>query len=153
MSAMTPVRFEVRQRFDAPPRLVWDELIDWKGHEAWIPATRVEIDPGDPTAIGATFTAVTGYGPLALVDRMRVTTLAWDDATDSGECEVEKLGPVLRGRAGFTVGPQQSGAEMVWIEDVTVPYAPRFLAPVIAKVGAAGFRFGMRRLAKRLAAR
>ena len=67
------VRFEVRTSFDAPPRRVWDELIDWKGHEAWIPATRVDVPDGDATAVGAEFTAFTGYGPLTLEDRMRGT--------------------------------------------------------------------------------
>ena len=63
---MAAVRFEVRHSFTAPARVVWDELIDWKGHEAWIPATKVEIHTdGDPTAVGAEFTATTGYGPLA----------------------------------------------------------------------------------------
>lgn len=144
------VRFEVRYEFDAPARALWDELVDWKGHEAWIPATKVDVDDGDPTAVGATFTAVTGYRPLALVDRMRVTRCAWDESSSSGECEVEKLGPVLRGRAGFTVEADGDDSVMVWLEDVTVPYAPQLLAPVIGRLGAAGFRLGMRKLAKLL---
>lgn len=145
---MAAVRFEVRSSFDAPPRRVWDEMIDWKGHERWIPATRVEIDPGDPTAVGATFTAFTGYGPLTLEDRMRVERCAWDDAASTGDCEVEKLGPVLRGRAGFTVKPEGGGSVVVWLEDVTVPYVPGFASPLVAKAGALGFRLGMRKLAK-----
>ena len=142
------VRFEVRTSFDAPPRRVWDEMIDWKGHEAWIPATRVAVSEGDTTAVGAEFTAFTGYRPLVLEDRMRVTRCRWDDTTSTGDCEVEKLGPVLRGRAGFTVKPEGAGCAVVWIEDVTVPYAPGFTARVVAKLGSAGFKLGMRKLAK-----
>jgi carbon monoxide dehydrogenase subunit G len=149
IGCMATVRFEVRTSFDADPRRVWDEMIDWKGHEAWIPATRVHVDGEDPTAIGATFTAWTGIGPLSLEDRMRVTRCEWAD--DRGDCEVEKLGPVLRGRAGFTVKPEGHGCVVVWVEDVTVPYLPRALAPVLARLGAAGFRIGMRRLAKIIA--
>ena len=145
---MAAVRFEVRSSFDASSRRVWDEMIDWKGHEQWIPATRVAVDPGDPTAIGATFTAFTGLGPLALEDRMRVERCAWDDAASTGDCAVEKLGPVLRGRAGFTVKPEGAGSVVVWLEDVTVPYVPQFAAPIVAKLSAAGFRLGMRKLAK-----
>ena len=89
---MANVRFTVTQPFDAPARTVWDALIDWKGHETWIPATKVEIHTdGDPTAIGSEFTATTGYGPLALPDTMRVTRCAWDDGAGTGDCEVEKL--------------------------------------------------------------
>lgn len=149
---MAAVRFEVRTSFDAAPRRVWDAMIDWKGHEAWIPATRVDAPEGDGTAVGAEFTAFTGYGPLTLEDRMRITHCAWDATASSGECEVEKLGPVLGGRAGFVVAPEGSGSVVTWREDVTVPYVPGFAAPVVARLGAAGFRLGMRKLAKVLAA-
>jgi len=150
---MAKVAFEIVHRFDAPAQVVWDALIDWAGHADWVPMTRVAVDPGDPTAVGATFTAWTGPGPLALEDRMRVTRLDWDPVTMTGTCEVEKLGPVLKGTAGFTVAPAGTGAELRWVEDVTVPVAPQFTAPVVGKLGAAGFSFGMRRLAKSLASR
>lgn len=150
---MAAVRFEVRRSFDAGPRQVWDELIDWKGHEAWIPATRVTVPDGDATAVGAEFTAFSGYGPLTLEDRMRVVRCEWDDATRIGDCEVEKLGPVLTGRAAFTVRPEGAGSSVVWVEDVIVRRVPQFVAPVAAVGGAAGFKVAMRRLAKHLARR
>lgn len=142
------VRFEVRTSFDAAPRRVWDEMIDWKGHEAWIPATRVTVPDSDPTAVGAEFTAFTGYRPLVLEDRMRVTRCDWDDDTSTGRCEVEKLGPQLSGRAGFTVKPEGAGCVVVWLEDVQVRRVPRPASPVVARLGAVGFKLGMRRLAK-----
>lgn len=146
------MQFEVVQPFAAPARDVWDELIDWKGHEAWIPATRVEIHTdGDASVPGAEFTATTGYGPLAMPDKMRVVRCDWDDGVGEGDCEVEKLGPVLHGRAGFTVTPTNGGSEVRWIEDVTVRYLPGFLAPIARIIGAAGFRLGMRKLAKQIA--
>jgi uncharacterized protein YndB with AHSA1/START domain len=144
---MAAVTFEVVHRFDASAESVWDELIDWRGHAAWVPMTRVAIGAGDPHAVGATFTAWTGPGPLALEDRMRVTTLDWDPGTSSGRCEVDKLGPVLRGTASFTVEPVTGGSLVRWIEDVTVPVVPQLLSPVVAWIGATGFRLGMRRLA------
>ena len=142
------VRFEVRTSFDAPPRRVWDEMIDWERHAAWVPATRVEVPDGDATAVGTEFTAFTGYGPATLEDRMRITRCTWDAATSRGDCEVEKLGPVLQGRAGFTVKPEGGGCVVTWLEDVTVPHVPGFAAPVVARLSAVGFRLGMRRLAK-----
>lgn len=144
---MAHVAFEVVHRFNAPSQVVWDALIDWPGHAEWIPMTRVAVDPGDPAAVGATFTAWSGPGPLALEDRMRVTQLDWDPGARSGTCEVEKLGPVLKGTAGFSVVPSGSGTELRWVENVTVPVVPQFLAPVVSKLGSAGFSFGMRRLA------
>ena len=148
---MAAVRFEVRQPFSAPAREVWDALIDWKAHETWIPATKVEIHTeGDSTAPGSQFTATTGYGPLALPDRMTVVRCDWDDETRSGDCEVEKHGPVLLGRAGFTVTPTASGSEMVWLEDVKVRYLPGLFSPIARWIGAFGFKQGMRKLAKQL---
>jgi hypothetical protein len=145
---MAPVRFEVVRRFDAAPRRVWDELVDWPAHGAWIPATRIEGGEGDPDAVGYTFTAWTGWGPLALEDRMRVTRRDWDAATERGACDVEKLGPVLGGGAGFTVRPHGTGSELVWLEDVTVPYLPGFLSPVAAVLGRLGFGLALRSLDK-----
>lgn len=147
---MAHVRFDVRHRFAAPARTVWGELVDWEAHAEWIPMTRMDVEPGDPTAVGARFTATTGLGPLAMPDRMEVTRCDWDTSTSSGTCEVSKLGPVLRGTAGFTVTPDGTGSVVDWLEDVQVPYTPQFLAPIVAKLGAGGFKLGMRRLAKQL---
>lgn len=149
---MAAVRFEVDAQFDQPPRRVWDELTDWAGHGRWIPATRVTLGEQAPDTVGATFTAWTGWGRLALEDRMVVSRREWAEDTSSGACEVTKLGPVLAGRAGFTVGPAGTGAVLRWTEDVTVPWLPRFAAPVVTWLSAATFRHAMRRLSRLLAA-
>ncbi len=146
-----PVRFDVTTDFDAPAKRVWDAMVDWEAHGEWIPATRVEVDGDDPTAVGATFTGWTGVGPLVLEDRMRVLACEWDEASQEGRCEVEKLGPVLTGRAGFTVSATAGGSQVVWFEHVAVRHLPRVLAPIVTKLSALGFQGGMRRLAKRLA--
>ena len=143
---MAVVRFNVVVDFRSPSRDVWDELVDWKGHEAWIPATRVEVDGEDPSAVGSTFTAWTGVGRLSLEDRMRVVECVWTPGTESGRCQVEKLGPILRGHAGFSVTPISGGARVDWDENVTMARLPRLLAPVAALIGSAGFRLGMWRL-------
>lgn len=150
---MVPVRFDLSRHFDVPARELWDELVDWPAHGAWIPATKIEGETGDPTAVGYTFTAWTGFRPLALEDRMRVTRCDWDDADQVGVCEVDKLGPVLGGGAGFTVRADGAGSVLEWREDVTVPYLPSFVAPVGAFVGKLGFGLALRRLAKVLARR
>ena len=123
-------------------------MIDWPSHARWIPATRMEVDSSDYQEKGATFTGYTGFGKLALVDRMRISAIDWDEASEEGTCEVEKLGPVLQGRAGFDVTPDGDGSTVKWFEQVTVPYLPKLLAPIVSKLSALGFAFGMRRLAK-----
>jgi Polyketide cyclase / dehydrase and lipid transport len=146
---MAKVRFEVQHSFHASPARVWDEMVDWSRHGAWIPMTRVAVAPGDQHAVGATFTAWTGVGRLALEDRMRVSSFDWDDQAQRGACAVDKLGPLLIGTAAFTVeAGRDGGTDVNWKEDVGVPRLPQFLAPILAAAGAAGFRFGMRRLAR-----
>jgi hypothetical protein len=147
---MARVRFDVNREFHAPVRAVWDALVDWPSHGAWIPATTIEADPGDPTAVGYTFTGWTGVRPVALEDRMRVTRCDWDEESTVGVCAVEKIGPVLGGSAGFTVRPTATGTLLEWHEDVTVPYLPGFLAPLAELVGRLGFGLALRSFAKHL---
>lgn len=148
---MAAIDFTVTHDFAAPASVVWAEMTDWKKHESWIPATRIELDEPGSQGVDSTFTAYTGYGPVALVDRMRVSKSNWDEESLSGECQVEKLGPVLEGSAGFDVTPIGDGARVEWFERVEVAYLPRFLAPLVSKLSAQGFAFGMKRLAKVIA--
>lgn len=158
---MAKVYFTLDILFDAPAKAVWDALVDWKGHEKWIPSTFVELHgAGDPTAVGSEFTAWTGLAlgtkvgrKLALEDHMRVDALEFDESRQTGECLVTKLGSPLTGTAAFTVAPaagRRQATQMNWVEDVKVAYAPQFLAPLFAMIGKAGFQFGMRRLARQL---
>ncbi|MCH9803086.1 SRPBCC family protein [bacterium] len=147
---MAKVVFTVNHHFAADPQAVWDELADWAGHANWIPATRVEVAPGDPLAVGAEFTAWTGYGPLKLEDRMRVAAIDWQPDQQRGTCTVVKLGPVLTGTASFTVDGTAGATDLEWIEDVTVPHVPQFLAPVVARIGAAGFKLAMISLGRQM---
>lgn len=148
---MARVAFTVNHLFTATPQVVWDELVDWEGHGAWIPATRVDVAPGDPLAIGATFVAWTGYGPLTLEDRMEVAAIEWSSEQQRGECTVNKLGPVLGGTASFSVEPgPDGGAALTWIEDVHVPRVPQFLARITGVMGAGGFKLAMLSLARQI---
>jgi len=150
--------FEIEVDFDLAPQQLWESLIDWKDHEAWIPSTAVEITtPGEGTAVGDEFTAWTGPFPtttlgrkLCLQDRMVIEQLDFDPDTQSGECRVGKLGPVLVGWAGFTVVPRSDGSRAIWVEDLTVRYLPAALVPVALPFAKAGLRFSLRRLQKRL---
>ncbi len=153
MVRMARVHFELSRRFDVSARELWDELVDWPAHGAWIPATTIDGESGDPTEVGYTFTAWTGFRPVALQDRMRVTRCDWDDDQQSGACDVEKLGPILTGTAGFAVRADGSGSVLDWYEDVKVPYLPGFLSPVAALAGRVGFALALRSLAKMMSRR
>jgi len=148
---MALIEFTVVHDFETSSQVLWDAMLDWPGHGDWIPATKVVVDSGTGTEVGETFTGYTGYGPLMLEDRMRVSAIEWDDATGEGSCEVEKLGPVLTGTAGFTITGDSQRSRVEWFESVTVPYLPQVLAPVVNKVGAFGFSLAMKSLAKQLA--
>lgn len=150
---MGKIHFDVRHHFDQPAKVVWDELVDWEGHGDWIPATKMEVEPGDPTEAGREFTARSGFGPVALVDTMRVLSCDWDEAAGSGDCQVEKIGPVLFGQAGFTVTPDGDGSLVDWVEDIEMRWLPQFLAPIAGWLGAMGFKQGMKGLAKLLSKR
>ncbi len=144
---MIAVEFTVTHNFAAPPQRVWKDMLDWEGHGDWVPATRVEIDSGDPHQVGGRFTGYTGIGPLMLVDRMEVAEITWDATTSTGYCKVNKIGPVLSGTAGFTVSPHGSGSRIEWFENVTVDNAPSLLnplAPAISKIAALGFSYAMK---------
>jgi len=112
-------------------------LCDWDDHSRWVPLTRVTTHSPEE------FTAYTGIGPLSLPDRMRVVRR--DDASLS--VTIEKIGPVLRGTAGFTVRPFDGASCVVrWHETVRVPLVPRLLSGAFSVATRLLFRAALRRL-------
>jgi carbon monoxide dehydrogenase subunit G len=142
---MSTVSFQLDFPMSVSAPTVWNALSDWASHGDWIPATRSTITQGDG-GLGTEFVAISGFGPLALVDRMRVVQFDAAKLT----AEVEKLGPVLGGTAGFAVSATASGCMLEWHEHVRVPLLPRFLSPVAAAVARALFRLSLRRLSAHL---
>ena len=136
------VVFDADVTLAMPVERVWEELLDWGDHGRWIPMTRVDVDPTDPNR----FIAWSGLGKLALEDRMHATDIQFDG--QRGTCHVNKLGPVLVGFAELTVTAQGSSTRVQWHEDVAVPYVPKVLTPVVAKVSGMLFAFALKRLAK-----
>jgi hypothetical protein len=142
MTKRNRVVFDADVTLAMPIDRVWAELIDWGGHGRWIPMTRVDVDPVDPNR----FVAWSGVGPLALEDRMHATQLEFDGSR--GTCHVDKIGPVLHGFATLTVTGDANRTRVQWHEDVTVPYVPKFLTPVVAKASGMLFGFALKRLKK-----
>lgn len=142
--ARTTVEFELSRTVRLTPDETWDRLVDWSGHGDWIPLTRVDVDPDDPSR----FTAWSGIGRLMLEDRMHELERHRDG--DRGYCRVAKLGPVLVGEAEFSVTPglTRRTAVVQWREVVTVAYLPAFLAPVAAWIGRTLFAQALGRIGR-----
>lgn len=139
----TRVVFDADAVLALPVEQVWHELTDWGGHGRWIPMTRVDVDPSDPNR----FVAWSGIGRrLALEDRMHATGITFDG--QRGTCHVDKLGPVLIGIADVEVTAGASGTRVLWHEEVTVPYLPKFLSGLVGKASAAFFAYSVRRIAR-----
>lgn len=141
---MSRVHFTVRKHLPLPGRIAYDELVDWRGHAAWVPMTRVVIEEGDG-GVGTTFVATTGLGPLALPDRMRVESMDSDARTVS----VVKIGPVLTGEVHLAVESVGDAAcTVLWDEDIKVPLLPGFLSKPVGAVARKAFEVSLDRMAK-----
>ena len=143
---MAQVHFTVNRDLALPARVVFEELIDWKAHEDWVPLTKVEILSGDGGA-GTVFVATSGVKPLALPDRMRVDELDSEAMT----VRVTKLGPLLTGSVYLSVteiGELRSRLE--WVEDIQVRWLPHFLAKPVGMAAKHGFVISIGKMAKKL---
>jgi hypothetical protein len=141
---MGRVHFTVRRHLPLPARIAFDELIDWRGHAAWVPMTRVVVESGDG-GVGTTFVATTGLGPLALPDRMRVEAL--DD--QAMRVHIVKVGPVLTGDVYLAVESVGDAASSVlWDEDIRVPLLPQFLAKPVGAIARKAFEISIDRMAR-----
>jgi len=130
---MANVYFTVTRDLPLPADVVFDELIDWRGHAKWVPMTRVKVLSGDGGP-GTVFVATSGIGPVALPDRMAVS--------------ITKIGPVLTGVVHLSVtstGDRTSRLE--WVEDIRVPGLPQFLAKPVGVAARKGFETSITRMA------
>lgn len=129
---------------DAPVDRVWAALTDWDRQGEWMLATTVRGTVGDGTGIGGEIEAVTGFGPLAVRDLMRITR--WEPPH---VCLVVHHGRVIRGTGAFVVRERANGATVVWSEDLDLPLGllGRLGWPVVRP----GMRWGVRRSLRRFA--
>lgn len=142
---MARVHFTVRRRVALSARTAFDELVDWCGHAKWVPLTRVVIEAGDG-GTGTTFVATSGIGPLALPDRMRVESL---DAVQM-TVHIVKIGPVLKGDVFLSVEEESaSSCNLIWDEDIQVPYLPGFLSKPVGAAARKAFEVSIDRMAKK----
>lgn len=131
----------------APAEDVWRTVTDWPGQGEWMFATRVRTTSGgDGRALGATLSAVTGVGPLAVTDTMEITE--WDPPR---RCVVRHTGAVIRGDGIFEVeplGPARS--RFLWSELLELPFGAvgRFGWPLVRPAMRLGVARSLRRMAR-----
>lgn len=131
------IKFELQQYLAADADSVYADLCDWKNHGRWVPLTRIVMHSNQE------FTAYTGVRPFVLADRMRVT--GQDD--DARTVTLEKLGPLLKGTAGFGVRRYDDKSCIVtWREDIKAQFFPKFLSKPLTATARILFRYALRRL-------
>jgi hypothetical protein len=145
-----PVPVEVA----APAATVWTYVTDWERQGEWMLGTRVRVTGGDGRGVGTTLRAVTGVGPLGVVDTMEVVEFVAPSDDAPGRAAVRHTGKVIRGEGYFEVvplGPDR--CRFTFTELVDLPLGPlgrigwRLGSPVVR----AGFATSLRRMADRCA--
>ncbi|MCX6464961.1 MAG: SRPBCC family protein [Pseudonocardiales bacterium] len=139
---MTGSRVELTVPVDVnvPATVLWDAVTDWPGQGEWMLGTRVEVvGGGEGRHLGAGLRAVTGVGPLGVVDTMEI--VEWDPPK---RCVVRHTGRVVRGDGVFEVlelGPERS--RFLWSELLDLPLGAlgRFGWPLVRP----SFRWGVER--------
>lgn len=130
--------FSVTREVRAPARDVWDLLVDWPRHSAWVPLTVLRVDEHGGHGVGSTMVARSSLGPFGFDDVMRV--VAWrppsgDDAV--GRVRIDHEGSVVGGVAEIEVRPVTANrCTATWWEDVDLlPGLPAPIARTIALLG------------------
>lgn len=139
---MTGSRVELTVPVDVnvPATVLWEAVTDWPGQGEWMLGTRVEVvGGGEGRHLGARLRAVTGVGPLGVVDTMEI--VEWDPPK---RCVVRHTGRVVRGDGVFEVlelGPERS--RFLWSELLDLPLGAlgRFGWPLVRP----SFRWGVER--------
>lgn len=148
------VQLPVPVEVDAPAGLVWDYVTDWERQGEWMLGTRVRVTGGDGGA-GTTLRAVTGAGPLGVVDTMDVVEFTPPEGDAPGRAAVRHTGKVIRGEGFFEVvplGPHRCRFTFTELVDLPLGTLGRLGWPLARPVVKAGFDVSLRRMAKRCAA-
>ncbi|OKK17777.1 Immediate-early protein 2 [Streptomyces sp. CB00455] len=135
------------RRTQLPPAEAWRRLTDWERHGAQVPFTRTIVGTAPPTDVGTLFTARTGVGGITFDDPMEVVHWQPPDGSSAGLVKLVKRGRVVRGGAEIEVRPVAAGgAEVHWIEDLSLRGLPRALDPLVAWAGRLVFSRALHRL-------
>jgi len=130
---------------DAPAQRVFNAVVDWRGQDLWIPFTTVRPGKQAGIAVGGEIAAVTGIGPLAVLDTMTITR--WEIPT---RVDVLHTGRIVRGIGIMRVEQlSDQKSRFYWAEDLDLPLG------VLGQVGwlaiKPAFALGMRASLKKFA--
>jgi hypothetical protein len=151
---VTRVTLPVPIEVDAPAEAVWAYVTDWERQGEWMLGTRVRVTGGEGRGAGTTLRAVTGVGPLGVVDTMEVVAFTPPSGEQPGRAAVRHTGRVIRGEGYFEVvplGPQRCRFTFTELIDLPLGALGRLGWPLARPVVKAGFDASLRRMARRLA--
>ncbi|MEO3978347.1 SRPBCC family protein [Streptomyces sp. CAU 1734] len=147
--------FRLTRTAGEPAGETWRRVTDWRAHAKGVPLTAVTSMTGGPTRVGTVFVVRSGLGRIGFDDPMEI--VRWDppaapqeageageggDAAEgaagsagTGRCRMEKRGRVITGWAEIEVRPHGRGSLVIWVEELRIRPLPRFLDPLVARVG------------------
>jgi hypothetical protein len=152
---VTRVELPVPVEIDAPAEAVWTYVTDWQRQGEWMLGTRVRVTGGDGRGVGTTLRALTGIGPLGVVDTMEVVEFVPPADGVPGHAAVRHTGRIVRGDGRFEVvalGPQRCRFTFTELLDVPAGALGLLAWRIGSPVVRAGFVASLRRMAQRCAA-
>jgi hypothetical protein len=146
-------RFLIRRSSPLAASACFARLSDWDAHSAAIPGTTLRHE-GQPRAgqrfVARTSLARVGLDRIGFDDPMEVTSFrppgGDTPGAAPGEVSVAKLGRVVAGTVRWTVTPLATGAEVVWKQELRVPWLPGFADPLVGRIGRLAYTAGLRRI-------
>lgn len=127
------------------PEATWAAATDWEGQHHWVLGSRVRPLRNDGREVGGTVEALTGYGPLTIVDPMEITE--WDPPR---RVTLRHTGPLVKGTATYAVtAVGEHRSRLTWSEELVAPL-PWLRGPYALGVPLFGLliRFSLHRFAR-----
>jgi hypothetical protein len=126
----------VTREVRAPAPELWDLLVDWPRHAAWVPFTSMSVDADGGHVVGSAFIGRTAVGRIGFDDVMRVTDWRPPAGDGAGVVRIAHEGNVIGGTAEIEVRPVTTArCVVVWREDVQLlPRLPTRAARVVQAV-------------------
>lgn len=113
-------RIHAETHVEAPPRQVWDVLVDWEGQARWMRAARrVEVVGSQRAGVGVRLRCPTTLAGVTFTDEL--VTTEWDDPNLLG---VRHDGWFIRGVATFELTATPHGTRVLWQEEIDPPLGP-----------------------------
>jgi polyketide cyclase/dehydrase/lipid transport protein len=136
VTSMAVTSIAVTREVRAPAPELWDLLVDWPRHAAWVPFTSMSVDAQGGHAVGSTLVGRTTLGRIGFDDVMRVTDWRPPAGETAGVVRIAHVGNVIGGTAEIEVrAVTTTRCVAVWREDVQLlPRLPRRAARVIQGV-------------------